>query len=148
YNYALRLLGNADLAEECVSETFSRFLQAVKKGGGPSENTKAYLYRVAHNWITDFYRYQKPEDTLESHASDPLEESPASIIFNNYEHERVRKALLQLTPEQRQVILLRFYEEWPHEEIGLLVGKSAEATRALQYRAIARLRKMLNVSED
>jgi RNA polymerase sigma-70 factor, ECF subfamily len=148
YNYALRLLGDADLAEECVAETFSRYLKVVKKGGGPRENIKAYLYRVAHNWITDFYRHQNLEETLDSRESEYQEESPASIVINNYEQESVRKALLKLTPVQRQVILLRFYEEWAHEDIGLLIGKSAEATRALQHRAIAGLRRMLIEPED
>jgi DNA-directed RNA polymerase specialized sigma24 family protein len=47
YRYAFRLLGDAELAEECVSETFSRLLQIVKKGGGPGEYIQAYLYRCA-----------------------------------------------------------------------------------------------------
>jgi RNA polymerase sigma-70 factor, ECF subfamily len=148
YNYALRMLGDADLAEECVAETFSRYLQALKKGGGPKENTKAYLYRVAHNWITDFYRDQKPEETFANHETDYQEDNLASTLIDKFEQERVRQALLQLTPEQRQVILLRFYEEWPHEEIGLLIGKSAQATRALQHRAIAGLRRTLIEPED
>ena len=148
FHYALRLLGDTDLAEECVAETFSRLLSALNKGGGPKENTKAYLYRMAHNWITDFYRYQVTEERLESSESNQLEDSPVSIVINNLEQERVRIALLNLTPEQRQVILLRFYEEWPHEEIATLIGKSAEATRALQHRAIAGLRRMLIEPED
>ena len=60
YAYSMRLLGSQDLAEECVAETFSRFLLALKNGGGPQEYLQAYLYRVAHNWITDTYRRQPP----------------------------------------------------------------------------------------
>ena len=60
YNYAVRQLGDADLAEECVAETFARFLRAIKSGGGPEKYLQAYLYRVAHNWITDLYRRQPP----------------------------------------------------------------------------------------
>src|SRR5512146_2939232 len=56
YRYALRLLGEADLAEECVADTYSRFLQILRDGGGPREFLQAYLYRTAHNWITDHYR--------------------------------------------------------------------------------------------
>ena len=53
YRYAFRLLGDADLARECMSETFSRFLQAVKREGGPDNYLQAYLYRITHNWFTD-----------------------------------------------------------------------------------------------
>ena len=60
YRYAWRLLGDVHLAEECVAETFSRFLHALQGGRGPQEYLQAYLYRVAHNWITDYYRRRTP----------------------------------------------------------------------------------------
>ena len=143
YRYAIRLLGQSDLAEECVAETFSRFLQILKKGGGPRDNLSAYLYRMAHNWITDYYRKQPPVEKLEPEMfGDPLE-NPTAVVTKKIERERVRNALLQLTPEQRQVIVLRFFEDWPHEEIASLIGKTAAATRALQHRALIGLQKML-----
>src|SRR4030042_2681289 len=72
YRYAFRLLGDTDLARECMSETFSRFLSALKRDSGPDNYLQAYLYRIAHNWVTDFYRSKTPP-TL------PLDsETPAS----------------------------------------------------------------------
>jgi RNA polymerase sigma-70 factor, ECF subfamily len=147
YRYAFRLLGDVELAEECVAETFSRFLQAIKNGSGPQENVRAYLYRIAHNWATDHYRYLKPEENLDLDIPGDPHETPSSIVTHKLEHERVRQALLRLTREQRQVIVLRFFEDWSHEAIGEVVGKTAEATRALQYRALAALRSMLHEQE-
>jgi RNA polymerase sigma-70 factor, ECF subfamily len=148
YRYAFRLLGDAEMAEDCVAETFSRFLQAATKGAVPIENVHAYLYRIAHNWATDHYRDRKPDESLdlETIPADPGD-TPSSIITGKLEHERVRQALLRLTREQRQVIVLRFFEDWSHEAIGEVVGKTAEATRALQYRALAALRSMLHEQE-
>jgi RNA polymerase sigma-70 factor (ECF subfamily) len=143
YRYAIRLLGQADLAEECVAETFSRFLLILKKGGGPRDHLSAYLYRMAHNWITDYYRNQPPVEPVEFDSISDSIENLAAVVTKNMERERVRNALLQLTPEQRQVIVLRFFEDWPHEEIAALIGKTAEATRALQHRALIGLQKML-----
>lgn len=143
FRYAVRLLGDADLAEECVAETFSRFLHALKSGGGPREHVQAYLYRIAHNWITDHYRRPVAEEPLENHLHLPSSETPAALATKNLERERVRQALLQLTDEQQQVILLRFYEDWPHEETAAVIGKTPEASRALQHRALAVLRKIL-----
>src|SRR5512146_3289115 len=60
YGYAMRLLGDDCLAEDCVSETFSRFLKALRAGKGPQDHLQAYLYRIAHNWITDRYRREPP----------------------------------------------------------------------------------------
>jgi RNA polymerase sigma-70 factor, ECF subfamily len=143
FRYALRLLGDQDHAEECVSETFSRFLTAVKNGGGPKDNIQAYLYRSAHNWITDFFRRRPPAEIIEERLPADPAEGPVAVVARDQERERIRIALLCLPPDQRMVILLRFYEQWPHEEIAAALGKTSEASRALQHRAVVGLRKML-----
>jgi len=144
YRYAYRLLGDQDMAEECVSETFSRFIQAIRNGGGPSENVRAYLYRVAHNYITDHYRRQPPPSmSLEDDLLADNDTNPVQLMTKNIERERVRRALLQLPEEQRRVIMLRVMEDWSHEEVSAVLGKTVEATRALQYRALAALRRLL-----
>lgn len=144
YRYAIRLLGDKTTAEDCVSETFSRFLQAIRRGGGPTENVRAYLYRVAHNWITDFYRSQPlPHQPIEFNEPVDLGSNPSIRLSEEMERERVRVALLSLPPEQQQVIQLRFLEDWSHEEVAEVLDKTVEATRSLQYRALVSLRRML-----
>jgi RNA polymerase sigma-70 factor (ECF subfamily) len=144
FRYAYRLLDNHELAEDCVADTFYRFLMAVR-GGRPLENTRAYLYRIAHNWITDHYR-RRPNLLVsleENRHSDP-EGNPAHIVVQNQDRQRVRAALLRLSPEQRQVIELRFIENWSHEEVAEALGRTVGATRALQYRAVEALRQILS----
>lgn len=148
FRYAFRLLGDAALAEECVSETFSRFLQAVQNGRGPNSHVRGYLYRIAHNWATDYYRSHRQEFDLKSTWTDDPGSRPSRIAIRNQEKEQVRNALMQLTSEQRQVIMLRFYEQWQHEEIAAAIGKTAEATRALQYRALTMLRRILLETDE
>lgn len=144
FRYAYRLLGDSHLAEDCVAETFSRLLKAVKHGQGPSDNAQAYLYRVAHNWITDHYRRQTLKNTAfdeEHHVS--ADGNPVDVYSEKQAQERLRDALMCLSPEQRQVIQLRFFENWPHEQVATTLGRSVEATRALQHRALSALRRML-----
>ncbi len=144
YRYAFRLLGEKYLAEDCVSETFSRYLRVVRAGRGPSENVRAYLYRSVHNWVTDhFRRHPLPaaELDLEMHA-DPGS-NPVHLVSQKAERERVRAALMQLPDDQRRVVELRFLEEWSHEAVAQALGKTVEATRALQHRALALLKRLL-----
>jgi RNA polymerase sigma-70 factor (ECF subfamily) len=149
YRYAYRLLGDKDMAEECVSETFSRFLYALRSGGGPNENLRAYLYRVAHNYITDHYRRQPPPPlSLEADLHADEGANPVHLMSQSLESQRVRGALLQLPADQRRVIMLRVLEDWSHEEVSIALGKTVEATRALQHRALAALRRLLMEEED
>ncbi len=143
YAYAMRQLGDAGRAEECVAETFSRFLHALKNGGGPRQHLRAYLYRVAHNWISDLYRRQPVLLELDDEQCAPLEDMPAVRMENNGDVHNLRKALHCLTPDQRQVIMLRFIEGWEIGEVAAALDKPTGAVKALQHRAVAALQRLL-----
>ena len=149
YRYAIRLLGDPDLAEECVAETFVRFLRAVHRGGGPRQHLRAYLYRVAHNWVTDAFRGQPllplPKQPV---GHDPASPGPDEVLHRQLEGERVRAALSRLTPQQRQVITLKFLEGWENREVALALRKPVGAVKSLQHRALRALRRALTAEEE
>ncbi len=141
--YATRLLGQSDLAEECVAETFSRFLKALHNGGGPKDCLQAYLYQVAHHWITDYYRRQPPPTfSLDERFGSDLGD-PALSSMDVFERQQVRAALMQLTPEQREVIVLKYLEGWENADMAMLLGKPIGAIKALQHRALDALRRQV-----
>ncbi|MGE5265059.1 MAG: RNA polymerase sigma factor [Acidobacteriota bacterium] len=148
YGYALRLLGQPDAAEDCVAETFNRFLQALREGKGPRQSLKAYLYRMAHNWVTDRYRRMPPVVPLESELWADEKPTPPEVLDRNTEAEYLRQALAQLTPEQRQVIVLKYVEDWTNEEIALALDKPVGAVKSLQHRALAALQRILIKEDD
>jgi len=140
YRYAIRLLNDSSHAEECVAETFSRFLHAIKSGGGPRAHLQAYLYRIAHNWITDQYRNDssQPLELVEQVEADP-ESNPHSSTKDVLLKEQVRFELMQLTQEQRQVIVLKYLEGWNNSEVARTMKKTVGAVKSLQHRALATL---------
>ncbi|MEJ5223790.1 MAG: sigma-70 family RNA polymerase sigma factor [Anaerolineales bacterium] len=145
YYYALRLLGDPSLAEDCVAETFARFLNAIRNGGGPENYLKAYLYRSIHNWISDYYRRQPPPTIeLDDRLADDMDNDPAETVDAHITQQRVRNALRLLTPDQRQVIYLRYVEGWELDEVAQVIQKPVGAVKSLQHRALAALQKMLN----
>jgi RNA polymerase sigma-70 factor (ECF subfamily) len=149
YSYAVRLLGDVELAEDCVAETFSRFLQALHAGNGPQTYLQAYLYRIAHNWITDQYRRQPiPPLSLNEDLHHSSESLPEVEVVENIQKERVRAALLHLTPDQRQVIVLKYYEGWDNAEVAAALNKPIGAVKSLQHRALGGLRRMLLPVEE
>jgi RNA polymerase sigma-70 factor (ECF subfamily) len=143
YRYAYHMLGDPQFAEECLSDTFKRFLQMTKTGKGPQTHLKAYLYRIAHNWITDHYRSHKLEEVELSENILDLKPDPRAEVQRLLEKETIRKALSELTPDQQQVIVLRYIEEIENDEVAQIMNKSVGSIKALQHRALAALRQNL-----
>lgn len=149
YAYAYHLLGDAMLAEECVAETFSRFLRVLQAGKGPNSSLKGYLYRSAHNWVTDYYRSRRDESTLDDDLPDGERLEVRAEAERNMDCQQLRRVLPQLPNEQYQVVALHFIEGWELEEVADAMGKSVGAVKSLQHRALRNLRKLLNgQSED
>ena len=144
YRYAWRLLGKEDLAEECVAEAFSSFLNVIKQGGGPKRHLRAYLYRIVHNIAVDYYRRKPPpEISIEEVQLPDLEMEPSETIARLSEVANVRLALSELTFEQRQVILLKYIEGWSNTEVAKTMEKPVGAVKSLHHRAIRNLRRSL-----
>ena len=148
YRYVLHLVGDPYQAEDCTADTFTRYLQAVRDGGGPRDHLQAYLYRIAHNWVTDLYRRQPPPPLL---LSDDLPSSDPALVqtvIDRVEKDRVRAALAHLTPDQRYVIALKYLEGWENEMIAQTMEKPVGAVKSLQHRAMDALRRMLLMQKE
>lgn len=144
YRYIYRQVGNVDTARDLTSEVFRRFLQALQNGNGPDQKLSAWLYRAAHNIVVDHYRRQQHRRHL------PLDEQlvnthddPVSLAEHHISMERVQAALQQLTPDQRQVIILKFLEGLSNQETADVLNKPVGAIKSLQHRALAALQRQL-----
>lgn len=148
FRYAIRLLGDPELAEDCVADTFSRFLQALQRDHGPRQQLRPYLYRVAHNWVVDHYRRPTPDPApLDPELPGPSSGEPSAIVKARTDREQLRIAIMRLTPDQRQVLVLRFLQELSNEEVAAALQKSVGAVKALQHRALATLKRLMVETE-
>lgn len=150
YRYAYRRLGQQQVAQDITSQTFHRFLRAVQNGGGPEHNLSAWLYRVAHNLIVDYYRREPTDPPADVDEVILVDEgvSQETQVVRNQQVTRMRAALQQLTPLQQQVIVLRFLEEMSIRETADITGKTEGAVKALQYRGLNSLRRMLEENDE
>lgn len=144
YSYIYRRVGDVELARDLTADVFRRFLQAIHDETGPRENIRAWFYRVAHNIVVDHYRRQQNRQHY------PLEENiieagddPVKTAELNLRTEKVRTALLRLTPDQQQVVALKFLEGMSNKEVAEITGKPIGAVKSLQHRALASLQRQL-----
>jgi RNA polymerase sigma-70 factor, ECF subfamily len=145
FRYAWRLLGKEDVAEECVADTFSRFLKTIKNGSGPRNYLKAYLYRTAHNWIHDYWLKCKDKIDLIDVDNQAIKELNLEDRVDNHEDIIIiRKAINQLTSDQQSVIVLKYIEEMDNFEIAKILDKPVGAIKALQHRGLNSLRRILS----
>lgn len=150
YRYIYRQLGQADIAEELAAETFLRFLKAIKKRKGPRDNISAWLYRVAHNLVVDFYRRQTAHNEQAFHEGLDIGivDGTDERLDRAIQMRKARLALRQLTPLQQQIIALRFLEEMTYEQTAQVVNRSVNAVKALQHRAMNRMHRFLEATHE
>lgn len=152
YRYIYHHLGEAQTAEDLTSDVFRRLLQALRNGGGPTRQLSAWLYRVAHNLIVDHVRRCKHRnhEPLDGALGDRLADStegPEHLAARSIVMEHVRGAMLELTEEQRQVVILKFLEGMSNAEVAAITGKTVGAVKALQHRGLETLRAQLVTSQ-
>jgi RNA polymerase sigma-70 factor, ECF subfamily len=139
YNFAYRLTGNAADASDLTQEAFIRVFRAWQSFK-PGTSFLSWIYRIVTNLHRDELRRRKGRYQEESEvAIQPIEEYVESHLS-----EPVSKALADLNPDQRQIVLLADVEECSYEEIGKIVGCSVGTVRSRLHRARGQLRKLVD----
>lgn len=144
YRYLLYRLREASDAEDLTSEVFTRAFANIHRYRWQGKSFLAWLYTIARNAVTDRRRRERPTVDLDT-AYGVAEDGPTA-------HDRavlgeavgaLRGAVKHLTPEQQQVLALRFERNLSSRDVARVLGKNEGAIRALQFRALGRLRKIL-----
>jgi RNA polymerase sigma-70 factor (ECF subfamily) len=144
YRYVYRFVGDASLAEDLTSEVFLKLLQVLGTSRAPQEQLQGWLYRVARNLAVDWYRQQtKGVQFSLNEELTPGGDSAITRLEQLELHQDLIEAIHKLTPSQQQVIILRFGEGRKIGEVARLMGKSEGSVKLMQYRAVKRLRKLL-----
>ena len=143
--YALRWGCDPVSADQIVGDVFVKLMEQLDLGKGPETNLRSYLYQMTYHQIIDQGRASHKSAPLE--AADGIrqeEDSPALKLENKMMFDLILKAIEdQLTDDQRQVILLRFMEEFSLQETAAIMGKKVNNVKVIQNRAIAKLRKAM-----
>ncbi|MFH0776425.1 MAG: sigma-70 family RNA polymerase sigma factor [Patescibacteria group bacterium] len=138
-------------AEDLTETVFLRAWEkrhSYHKQKGNSFNS--WLFRIAHNAVVDFYRLNAKTEICE--LSDELPElktsaDPAANLESKFEQEKLIWALRHLPELQQQVIVLKFVNGFENDEIAEILEKSVGAVRVIQFRALNRLKDLLEQAQ-
>jgi RNA polymerase sigma-70 factor, ECF subfamily len=135
YVFGARMLGSAEAAGDLVQDTFlgiyerRQELQSLRSFRG-------WLFTVGRNRCLTLLRQQKTRERLGADAGPgPRTDGPASMIESEEESRLVRRALAEMPPEHREVLVLREYQELSYREIAGITGATESAVKARLFRA-------------
>jgi len=154
YKYLLRLGQGSQEADQIVGDVFVRLLEKLSQGKGPQKNLRSYLFQTAYHLVVDHSRDRKRAAPLEVAEIEPdtVKKETMSVQAQTEEAlllETLSSAIeSELTEEQRVVIVLRFQEGFSLKETAEIVDKKVNAVKALQNRAMNRLREALTSEES
>jgi RNA polymerase sigma-70 factor (ECF subfamily) len=143
-------VGNRQLAEDLTSDTFLRALKRIGSFTWQGRDLGAWLVTIARNLVADHFksgRYRlevTTGDVLDADREDRGPEgSPEAAVVDHITNVALLTAVKQLNPEQQECIVLRFLQGFSMAETAATMGKNEGAIKALQYRAVRTLARLL-----
>lgn len=148
YRYIAYRTSRQHIAEDLTAEVFLNAWKTVDRYTERGATVRAWLLRLAHNEVVDYYRTRRQDTPLPEHDGGmPSLPGPELAVELQTTQATLIRAIRQLSEEWQQLILLRFVEELSFEEIATIMGKRSGACRVMQHRALARLREILLTEE-
>lgn len=136
-------------AEDVAANVFLRAVEGIGSFSYRGIPLSAWLFRIAHNQLVDHFRQKGKSNTQPLTEGTPVESTTvqdtteATLI-----REELNAALKNLTEDQRQVVLLKFFGGLSNAEVAPIIRKSEGAVKALQHRALASLRRILEKEDE
>ena len=148
YRYIYYRVSNPTLAEDLTSETFLRALRRISSYTWQGRDFGAWLVTIARNLIADHfksgrYRMEVATSDLVEAGADRSEDGPENEVLTSITNEALLEAVKRLNPEQQECVSLRFLQGMSVAETAAIMGKNEGAIKALQYRAVKSLSRLL-----
>lgn len=152
FSYILFVVRNQETANDIFQETFVKVITRLQQGKYvPSGKFGAWLLRIAHNMIMDWYREQRTGNIVEAPKDNDMSTMKDTTLMDNCIENQfvntqilsdVKKMMNMLPPAQREVVFMRFYQELSFKEIAEATNVSINTALGRMRYAIINLRRM------
>lgn len=149
YTYVFSIVRRHETAEDIVSETFEKAMLKISSYEDRGYSFGAWLYRIARNTALDHVNKHKQMTPLDYESVlivDP--NSAQDIAEEKLTQTELWKAILELDLQAREIIVLRYIEDYSIKEVCQMLGKSEDAVKSAAKRALKRLKFALKVKEN
>jgi RNA polymerase sigma-70 factor (ECF subfamily) len=148
YRYIAYRVGSTQLAEDLTSETFLRALRRIGSFTWQGRDVGAWFVTIARNLIADHYksgryRLEMTTDDVTESGKAPTISGPEAEVLESMQNKVLLEAIKKLNAEQQECVVLRFLQSLSVSETAAIMGKNEGAIKALQYRAIRTLGRLL-----
>src|SRR5918997_1689398 len=145
YSYLQLSVGNRHDAEDLTNQTFIKMLESLDRFVWRQAPFSAWLFRIAHNLAMDHFRagrrWQPEEDPpVDAGKTEPSAEDAALHALGR---DGAVRMIARLSPDQRQVLTLKFLFDFSNAEAATILGKNEGAIKSLQHRALASLERQV-----
>ena len=145
YRYCYFCVFDQDLADDIVQETFIKTWKYIADGKD-IKNIKPFLYKVARNLVIDHSRKKSlvPLDEVKENVlSFRLNNDSEKKMFDTMSFKELQEILKELDEDHREVVIMRYVEEFKPKEIAVLLGESANTVSVRIHNGLEKLRKIL-----
>jgi RNA polymerase sigma-70 factor (ECF subfamily) len=144
YRHIYYRVGSTGDAEDLTQQVFINAWKAIGRFKKKSSPFAAWLMTISRNLLTDYYRARKTNISLnEDYDKTSEEPGPAQIAEVESERRELLQTIGRLPEEQREVVILRFIEDYSFGEIAAGLRKSEGAVRVILHRALKKLRDIM-----
>lgn len=156
YSFTLRFIGDSQEAEDVVQETFLKAWKSARQYKPESSKFKTWLLRIARNSAIDYLRKRRhiAFSEFDTEGGNVLAEVipdqgelPEELFAKAQDAEALTKALRQLAPDAREILLLHYTNGLTFLQIGEMLGQPPNTVKSRHHRAILSLRKLLSPAQ-
>jgi len=140
YDYIYFKTHHKEIAEDLCSKTFIKCLEKLETYQQSKGSFSSWLYRIATNTVIDHYRTQKNHADIADAWDLASDEDLLKDVENKDKFVEVEKLLKELSPQQRDIVMLRIWSGLSYKEIAEIVGKSEDNCKMIFSRAVGKMR--------